>query len=108
MLAITSFIIHYLGWHACDRSWRQLPEVQVFRAGEANSLVNTCRFWGCQYEQKTAPLFRFVVYYMYWLRDAAWSELSRRVDCCYQNCCGTRHGLSAVGVWASAQVVTDG
>ena len=68
--------IHYLGWQACDRSWRQLPEVQVFRAGEANSLVNTCRFRGsnpgkASNEQKTAPLFRFVFYSMYWLRNAA-------------------------------------
>ena len=57
-------------------------------------------------QQRGSPQVR--VYYMYWLRDAAWNELSRRVHCCYQNCCGARYGLSAVGVWASAQVVTDG
>src|SRR5580765_4471059 len=40
---ITSFIIHYLVWHAHDAFWGRRADRAGFSASEAAASINTCR-----------------------------------------------------------------
>jgi hypothetical protein len=46
LLAIASFIIHYLGGQARNMFWGHLSEMLLYRASEATTFVNTCRLLG--------------------------------------------------------------